>query len=52
MGMHPIKTTAIRSDTYILWNNYELAIYIDRKVYMNVIAILHHCIAGYAINSG
>ena len=50
MRMHPIKTTAIGSDANILWNSNALSIYIDRKVCMDVVAILHHWIARNAIN--
>lgn len=49
MGMHPIKTTTIACDTNILGNSYALAVYVNRKVYMDVIGILS-CIAGDAIN--
>src|SRR5260370_41880724 len=40
MSMHPVEATTIRSDAYVLWNGYELAIYVDCKVYMNVIGVL------------
>ncbi len=49
MCVHPVETTPIRSDTNILGNSNELAVDVDRKVYMNMIAILS-CIAGDAIN--
>ena len=40
MGMHPVKTTAIAGDTDILRYRYAFAVYVDRKVYMNVIGTL------------
>ena len=49
MGIHPIKATAVTGDPNILGNSYALAVYVDRKVRVNVIGILP-CIAGDAID--
>ena len=48
ISVHPVEATTIRSNAYILWNGYKLAMYVDCKMYVNVIGVLC-CITWYTV---
>ena len=46
MGVHPVETTALGGDAYILRNRYHFPLDVDREMDVNMIAELFHTIAG------